>query len=526
MPSVGEAIPPLLAQYGIDTAFGIPGTHAIPLYRGFAAGHQRHILPRHEQGAAFMADGYARVAGKPALCCVITGPGLTNASTGIAQAFSSSTPMLVITPVNERDSLGKGWGRLHEINDQSATIAPVTARSSTAMSASDVPALIADAFDVFRSRRPRPCHIEIPLDLMTEPAGSGWEMRDPSGPPLPTVELVSSAAQLLAGASKPVLIVGGGARHAADAIVNVAERLGVPVVSSFAGKGIISSQHPLSLGSTLSLPGTQALLRDADVVLAVGTEMSEIDAWDRWISIPGKIIRIDIDPHELVSDYPSHVAIEADANAAMTALGEALAGEATRPLPSERLNAAAASDLASIDPLQRRHLDVLDVLRSQLPEDAIVVTDMTQMAYTADRFLAFEQPGCYLGAHGYGTLGFALPAAIGAQLAAPERQVVAIAGDSGVLYTVQEMATAAELNLPITLVLWNNEALGQIRDDMVEAQFPPFAVTPKTPDFQALAQAFGWETHKTEGATGLRDALAAGSARVGPRLIEVCDPIA
>ena len=525
MTTCGEAIPKLLKAYGCEVVFGIPGTHSIELYRGLGDGTLRHILPRHEQGAAFMAEGYARASGKPALCCLITGPGLTNAATGIAEAFSSSVPMLVITPVNARESLGKGWGRLHELTDQSAVAKPFTAFSRTVMSPKEVPELIAEAYSGFASARPRPVHIEIPIDVMTEAAEGDWTPRPPAQPPVVTSDDVAKATNLLATARRPAILAGGGALRAGDEIRSLAEKLGAPVVTSFAGKGILPRGHDLSVGSTISLSGTKKLLGNADVIVAVGTELSEVDAWDSWIDIPGKIIRIDIDPHELDSDYPSAVALLGDAAATLREIIAALPNKLDPQHEGlERADAARKKNNALVDPLQRRHLDVLDVLRRELPPETIFVGDMTQVVYTADRHLEVDHPGHYMGAHGYGTLGYALPTAIGAKIGAPDKPVVALAGDSGVLYTIQEMATAVEQKVPVILYIWNNRALGQIRDDMVSAQIEPFAVLPDPPDFQMIAEGFGWRTDLSSGPDHLAELTKAALAHDGPSLIEVRDP--
>jgi len=523
MTTCGEAIPKLLSEYGADIVFGIPGTHSIELYRGLADGRLKHVLARHEQGAAFMADGYAQIAGRPAVCCFITGPGLTNAATGIAQAYSSSIPMLVITPVNERASLGKGWGRLHELTDQSAVVKPFTAFSETVMSPDELPGLVSRAYEVFQSKRPRPVHIEIPIDVFKEPASGQWTAVLPPPPPGPDSALIGEAVAKLSAASRPVMVVGGGAWGSVGKIEALAERLDAPVASSYAGKGLIGGNHPLSMGGTLSLPGTQEIVGSADVVLAIGTEFSETDAWTSWAPINGDIIRIDIDRHELESDYPSAIAIEADADAAAQALLDELGAGRADNDGAARAGAARASNVADMGPLYRKLAVILADLRAALPDDTIVVGDMTQLIYAANLFMPFEPTGRYLGATGYGTLGYGLPAAIGAKLAAPDRPVAVIAGDSGVLYTIQEMATAVEEKLPIVLYLWNNRALGQIRDDMVEAQIRPFGVLPEPPDFQVMARSFGWTTTLVGQDGDIASLTRQALAHDGPTLIEIRD---
>jgi thiamine pyrophosphate-dependent acetolactate synthase large subunit-like protein len=213
----GEALVRLLQDYGVDTVFGIPGVHTLELYRGLAGNAVRHVQPRHEQGAGFMADGYARASGKPGVCFLITGPGVTNAATAMGQAYSNSVPMLVISSVNARRDLGKGWGRLHEITDQRASTAPLTAFSATALSPADVPDLLARAFDVFQSSRPRPVHIEIPIDVFPLEVTEAWRAAVAAQRPSPPAESLDQAATLLAGAKRPAIVAGGGAIEAGEA---------------------------------------------------------------------------------------------------------------------------------------------------------------------------------------------------------------------------------------------------------------------------------------------------------------------
>lgn len=523
MATCGEAIPKLLKEYGAEIVFGIPGTHSIELYRGLADGRLRHILPRHEQGAAFMADGYAKIARKPGVICVITGPGLTNAATGIAQAYSSSIPMLVITPVNERESLGKGWGHLHELTDQSAVAKPFTAFSKTIMTPEELPGLVASAYEIFETRRPRPAHIEIPIDVMKEPALGDWSAVPPSRTSGPDETLICDAAARLRASTRPFIVIGGGAFSAGSDIQKLAERLDAPVASSVAGKGLIDETHKLALGATLASPGTRAEIAQADIVLAIGTEFSQTDAWSGWPPIHGDIIRIDIDPHELDSDYPSTIAIESDAGQASLVLLRELGNAHVDHDGATHAETAREKNLASLTALECKHVLILKQLRDALPDDTVVVGDMTQLVYTAQHTMPFSSSGRFIGATGYGTLGYALPAGIGAKLGAPERPVAVIAGDSGVLYTIQEMAVAEEENLPIILYLWNNRALGQIRDDMVEAQIRPFAVLPEPPNFQSIARAFGWTATLVGEHGSIADLTAQALLRKGPTLIEIRD---
>ena len=518
----GEAAIDLLEAYGVDTVFGIPGVHTLDLYRGLANTTIRHIAVRHEQGAGFMADGYARVSGRPGVCVLITGPGVTNAATPIGQAFSDSVPMLVLSSVNATADLGRGRGRLHEITDQRAVMAPLTAFSRTVHHADELPQAMADAFDVFASARPRPVHVELPLDVLAARATFRPTRGTAAQRPQPDPQAVSAAARLLEGAKRPVILAGGGTIDCGAAVAALAEKLGAAILLTIAAKGVVPHDHPLCAGATLQLGPTQALLDTADVVVAVGTELSETDCWIERLPIRGRLIRIDLDAATLTRDYPPDVALHADAGAALLALSRAVNGQAN----AAGFKAAEIAELrrrnsTGLMPLQRKHAVVLDALAEALPDDAVLATDMTQIAYTGCHYYRCRYPRSWLHPIGYGTLGYALPAAIGAKLGAPERAVVAVAGDAGFLFTVQELATAVELGLPIVILLWNNDALQQIAEGMTERGIPEVGVRLRNPDFQALAKAFGCHASRPDSLDALKDAVRTAINADGPTLIEV-----
>ena len=523
----GELIVRLLEGYGVDTVFGIPGVHTLELYRGLTTSAIRHILPRHEQGAGFMADGYARISGKPGVCFLITGPGLTNAATAIGQAFSDSVPMLVITSVNERATLGKGLGRLHECDDQKAITAPITAFSATAMSAAEIPGLLAKAFAVFAGSRPRPVHIEIPLDVLDEavPVALAEDCRSLPARPVAAPDEIEAAAGILSKAERPLIIAGGGALEAATPLKSIAEKTGAALFTTIAGKGIIPDDHPLHGGATLCLPMVWDYVADADVILAIGTELAETDFWRDELPITGKIIRVDIDAAKLVDLYPAAVAIQADAARTAAQLDLALP-----PAEQPASDSTAAHDLISLrhslketyEPLQQTHIKVLEAVRAGLPENSFIATDMTQIAYTGNYAWPVSGTRQWLHPTGYGTLGYALPAAIGGAVAAPGQVAVALAGDGGVLYTLPELASAREhLDSPLILLIWNNHALGQIRDDMVARGIQEIAVTPKAPDFQTLAAGFGVAARRPDSLDQLTGEIAEAAARPGVTVIEI-----
>ncbi|MCU1761075.1 5-guanidino-2-oxopentanoate decarboxylase [Pseudomonas sp. 14P_8.1_Bac3] len=521
----GQALVRLLANYGVDTVFGIPGVHTLELYRGLPGSGIRHVLTRHEQGAGFMADGYARVSGKPGVCFIITGPGVTNAATAIGQAYADSIPMLVISSVNHTASLGKGWGCLHETQDQRAITAPITAFSAVALSTDDLPELIARAFAVFDSERPRPVHISVPLDVLAGAISRDWSadvVRRP-GRGLPADAALDEAARRLQQAKRPMIIAGGGALAAGAELQALSERLGAPLFTSVAGKGLLAPDAPLNAGSSLCVQPGWDLIAQADVVLAVGTEMADTDYWRERLPLNGEVIRVDIDSRKFNDFYPCAVALQGDARQTLAAL---LARLPAQVRDSAEAVAAVAGLKAAIraghGALQTLHQNILDRIAAAMPADTFISSDMTQLAYTGNYAFASRNIRSWLHPTGYGTLGYGLPAGIGAKFGAPQRPGLVLVGDGGFLYTVQELATAVEeLDSPLVVLLWNNDALGQIRDDMLSLDIEPVGVLPRNPDFVLLAKAFGCTVNEPQSLDELERDLRRGFAHAGVTLIEL-----
>ena len=361
MATCGEVLVKLLEDYGVEQVFGIPGVHTVELYRGLARSSINHVTPRHEQGAGFMADGYARTSGKPGVCFIITGPGMTNITTAMGQAYADSIPMLVISSVQIRNQLGGGRGKLHELPNQSALVGGVAAFSHTLMSASELPGVLARAFALFQAGRPRPVHIEIPLDVLVEEADDLLASLpvniDRAGA---SPSAVSRMTELLAGAKRPLILAGGGAIDAAAELTELAELLDAPVALTINAKGMLESAHPLLIGSTQSLVATRALVAEADVVLAIGTELAETDydvTFAGGFEIPGKLLRVDIDPDQTVRNYPPHVALVSDSRNAAQALLSALSHKSLAERRNDwgqvraaRLREELAANLGCADP--------------------------------------------------------------------------------------------------------------------------------------------------------------------------------
>jgi 5-guanidino-2-oxopentanoate decarboxylase len=521
----GQALVRLLANYGVDTVFGIPGVHTLELYRGLPGSGIRHVLTRHEQGASFMADGYARVSGKPGVCFVITGPGVTNAATGIGQAYADSIPMLVISSVNQTASLGKGWGILHECQDQRAMTAPITAFSAVALTAEDLPELIARAYAVFDSERPRPVHISVPLDVLSAPVARDWSnevVRRPGRGPASAAALDQAVARLN-GAKRPMIIAGGGALNAAKELNELSTRLAAPLFTSVAGKGLLPPEAPLNAGSTLCVEPGWNLIAEADVVLAVGTEMADTDYWRERLPLNAELLRVDIDSRKFNDFYPCAVALQGDAQQTLRGIVERLPND-IRDASAAVASVAALREAvkANHGALQSIHQAILDRIAAELPPNAFISTDMTQLAYTGNYAFDSAATRSWLHPTGYGTLGYGLPAGIGAKFGAPQRPGLVLVGDGGFLYTAQELATAVEeLDSPLVVLLWNNDALGQIRDDMLGLDIEPIGVLPRNPDFAALGRAFGCTVTQPQNLAELQTDLRLGFKRNGVTLIEL-----
>ena len=521
--TIGCYLVELLAVNGIDTVFGIPGVHNLELYRGLAGSTLRHVLVRHEQGAGFAADGYARLSGRPAAAFTISGPGLTNILTAVGQAYSDSVPLLVVAATPVRASLGKQWGVLHELQDQAALAAGVFGVARAAASAEDVRDDLRVCLASLRTGRPRPAYLEIPLDVLAERT-SLPAARFPDATPLPRAspDMIEAAVRLLDVSARPLVIAGGGARRAGAEIHRLIDKLDCPFVSTAAGKGILPESHPANLGTSLPYRVTRTLVADADVVLAVGTELAETDIYvGLKLPLSGLLIRIDIDRAKLADHYAADVPLWSDAASAVQAIQERLSprrgwqsqigGAAHHRLQLESEFGAAA----------RAPLVALGAIRAALPRDGVVFSDMTQIAYLGNYAFPTDGPGEWFHPSGYGTLGFALPAALGAKIASPARAVLALAGDFGLQFTLNELMTAVDEGVSLPIVVWNNSALGQIRDDMLTCEIPLTGVLGLNPDFVALARAYGSAAERVHHASALTEAIKAAFLRSGPTLIEV-----
>jgi len=532
MASCGEAIVRLLEQHGVTTIFGIPGAHTIDLCRGLADSTIRHISTRHEQGAGFMAHGYARASGTPGVCFVISGPGVTNIATAMGQAYADSVPMLVISGAGSVPSLGMGYGNLHELGHQREATTQFTAFSHTLLRPEQAPEVIAAAYANFSCQRPRPVHIEIPFDVAAQSVDFEPMAWHAPSRPAPQAGAIADAAGLLASARSPVIVLGGGAAHAAAAAREVVELLGAPAVLTINGKGILPFGHSLSLGCNLQYEPVRRLLQEADVVLAVGTEFGETDTWlvGTRPRLGGRLIRVDIDARQLSRAPWSDVGIVSDSGEALTALAKALK---TMPEPLSSVQSTGAETVrvvrekvtacwrADIPAYQR----LFDLISRTLP-DAVLVGDSAQHAYEADHLFEADEPRSYMTATtGYGTLGFALPAAMGAKVGAPQRPVVCLIGDAGMQFTLPELATAVQERIPIVVLVWMNAGYEEIRVLLREQGIAPERFDIDAPDFVMSARGFGCEAVAARSSEDLERLLAHSRQLERPLVVEVSEEV-
>ena len=524
MTTVGEALISLLEAHGVDTVFGIPGVHTVELYRGLARSNIRHITPRHEQGAGFMADGYARASGRPGVAFVITGPGLTNTITAMGQARADSVPMLVISGVNALDTLGKGLGFLHELPDQRGMMEKVALFSQRITEAGELPAALARAFSLFATARPGPVHIEIPIDVMAMSADGLTVASANMKAPAPDPADIAHAVKLAGAARRPLILAGGGAKRAEAPLKRLAERLGAPVVQTANARGLLH-RHVLCVPASPSLKAVRALIAEADLVIAAGTEFgpTEYDMYsDGGFPVPANLVRIDIGDDQLAR-HPASISIRADCGEAIEAL---LAGIDKAPVPvcpdgAERAAAVRNAAFAGIDPAIQAQIRVVETIRDALP-GSIIVGDSTQPIYAANLYYDHDRPaGWFNAATGFGALGFGPPAAIGAALAVPDAPVVCLTGDGGFQFTLPEIGAALDAEAPVIFVVWNNRGYREIETSMRDVGVEPVGVSPEPPDFCTLAQAYGIAAERLSGSNGLTEALQRAKASNRSYLIEI-----
>ncbi|GAA6174890.1 5-guanidino-2-oxopentanoate decarboxylase [Sulfitobacter pacificus] len=515
---LGAQISHMLKDRGVDVIFGIPGVHNQEMYRGIEEAGITHVLARHEQGAGFMADGYARASGKPGVAYVITGPGVCNIMTPMGQAYSDSVPMLVISSC--LDEVAARRGQLHQMKEQQTAAATVCDWSEEARTAAAAYGLIDRAFTEFTSARPRSKHIQVPiaqLEATANPAPAKLAAVQATGyRPADVTQLV----KMLADAQKPLFVFGGGAAQAWKAARQVVSACGAASMSSYAGRGIIQGDAPLNYGACLARGDSATVLAEADLVIAIGTELAEVDLWRPDLGHDGDLVRIDLDPEVLSDPQRASHPMQAEAGAFLKALAaEFPEGRGKTGWQADKVAATRARWRAETDAERPGIVPICDALRDVTPPDTMIYSDMTQFAYVAKEVWDMDRPGHWHHPYGFGTLGYATPAAIGGAVARQGKPTMAIIGDYGFHYTMQELGVAVELGLSLPIILWDNGKLGEIEDSMVRAQIAPNAVVARNPDFVKLAEAFGARAVAPADLAQMQEAVTKAFAADGPTLI-------
>ena len=526
----GQALVAALLREGVDTVFGLPG---VQLDGAFDALYDvqdriRVVHPRHEQAAAYMADGYARTTGRLGTCLVVPGPGLLNASAALATGYACNSPVLCVTGQIQSDLIGVGRGMLHEIPHQLEMVRSVTKHAARAMTPEEVPALVHDAVRHLWEGRVRPVEVEVPPDTLF--ARAEVEALPPAPPrsrPAGDPDRLDQAARLLAGARSPLIFAGGGVLNseAWDELLVLAELLQAPVVMTSNGKGAIDDRHYLAHNTVAAI----ALAPDADVILAVGTRFLE-PATARWRLEPGRtVVQLDVDPEEVGRNYAPTVGIVADAKAGLVALTERVGRHAdarSRPSRRDELTALKRDVEAKINAIQPQ-TDLALAIRAELPEEGIVVSEMTQIGYWSNLGYPVYRPRTFITPGYQGTLGYGFPTALGVKVGNPAAPVVSVNGDGGFGFALNELATMARHGIAVVTVVFDDGAYGNVRRIQQEQMGGRLIASDLTnPDFVRLAEAFGIVGRRANDAAALRVHLREAIVAGEPTLIHVpVDPM-
>jgi len=527
MMSGGEAIVQSLLQNDVDTVFGIPGAQTYPIFDALARVQSRirTIGARHEQAAAYMAFGYAKSLGCPGVYSVVPGPGVLNTMAALCTAWGANVPVLCLTGQIPREAMGKLRGHLHELPDQIATLKTLTKWSVRIERASDAPEIINEAFRIMSSGRPGPVSVEMCWDDMAQNEMVGILPRAEIDP-LPPVKKseIESAVKLIRNANNPIILVGSGALHASDAVLELAEVLQAPVGAFRGGRGVVSEDHELGVSSVAA----HDLWRDSDVLIGIGTRLEM--PYMRWSNpmgavvnplAPPHLIRIDIDPLEMTRLVP-HAGIIADSNEGTRALTKELKAHykprATALSDIAHSNEWANEKVQEIKP----HVDYLKVIREALPRDGFFVEEISQIGFASQFAFPVYEPRTYVTCGFQGNLGFGFQAALGVKAGNPDKVVISVTGDGGFMFGVQELATAAQENIGLITIIMNNSAFANVRRDMRRIyKRPPIGSDLQNPDFIALSEAFGIKAYPVEDPAGLKIALETAIKEGGPAVIEV-----
>jgi acetolactate synthase-1/2/3 large subunit len=509
-----------LARWGVTDLFGMPGSHSTAIYDAIvSAGAIRTILVRNEQAAAFAADGYARVTGRPGVVCTTAGPGATNALSGVAECWADSVPILLLAGHVNATTLDQECGNYHEV-DLDAIFRPVTAWCGTVRRVDQIAAFLVRAFEAMTWGRPRPAALFLPQDLMRARCLVSADLLAAAPRPEPSVPAaaIARAAAMLASSERPIILAGGGSlwAGAGEEIKALAQRLDAPIVTTLNAKGLLDERDLLSLGHARSARA-RVVLPHADLMLAVGCRFTEVMTDWRRLPVPRTLIQIDLDPVQLGMNYPVALGVVADARAALRALLAAIPPGTTPSRWGTLLDDARAARPARPEWL-------IDSLREALPGEVPVFTDACEMGYRMQTDWIAHGPRRFFYPSNYITLGWAFPAAVGAAVALGGGPVVSLSGDGGFVMTAQELVTAARYRLKVIALVHNDSTYGAIKNIQKGVHASRFVdVDLNNPDFVQLAAAHGVPGRRAEDPEQLRAAVAEALDRSGPSLIEIPD---
>ncbi|MFN0154057.1 MAG: thiamine pyrophosphate-binding protein [Gaiella sp.] len=521
----GDVVAESLVALGADTVFGLPGVHALPIWEGMRSTPLRVLGFRQELNAAFAADGFARVTGRPTPLVVSTGPGALMTLGALMESATAFVPVVVLSSQIDSAAIGKGRGELHETPDQPSSFRHLVKWTGRAGSVDEIPEVLAEAWRRAGTAPSGPVYVEIPFDVLQAPAPGALPGLDgsPQRLPLPPGEEIEAVAALLAAAERPLIVAGGGAVRsgAGDLVLELAERLGAPVATTYTGKGAVPERHPLALGSTWDDRPFLDLVEDADLVLVVGSWLGYELTGSGTLKPRGTVVQIDAAPERLGLNLPA-TSLAGDARAVAAALLEAL--PAGRPRGGAAQVAAVRERIAGGLATQGRELELglLETISSTLAPGMPAAWDSTILAYTAGWYLRAEDPAQFLYPAGSSTLGYGFPAALGA--AAALGKALTVAGDGGFQYSVSELATARQYDLDVALLLVDDGGYGILREYQDGAGFPHAGVDLRHPDFVALAEAYGVPARRTTRAAVTAD-LAWALGVEGPAVVVLSEKL-
>lgn len=522
----GEAIVRAVEANGVDTVFGLPGAQIYPLFDALKrSSNIRTIISRHEQGAGYMAMGYAKATGRPGAFSVVPGPGVLNTTAALCTAMGCNTPVICLTGQIMSEFLGVGRGHLHELADQAGTLRTLIKHADHISDVAATSAQVNEAFRVMQSGRPGPVSVEMCWDTMAR----SWDVEIAAGNsridrPAIDDDAIDQAAKLIASAKNVMIMSGGGAQHASEEVTELASMLGAAATSFRSGRGVVSEDADIGVSSAAA----HRLWSDTDLLIGIGSRLEM--QYMRWLDMAKyvgappasspKLIRIDIDPTEMGRLTPD-VAIVADAKEATRALIDRVASVGFTAGDSDRIASAKHAANDAIQEIQPE-MAYLDVIRDVLPRDGFFVEELCQVGFTSYFGFPIYEPRTYVTPGFQGTLGFGFPTAIGVKAACPDRAVVSVTGDGGFMFGMPELASAVQQNIGLVTVLFNNRSFGNVRRDQ-QTNFDGrlLGADLDNPDFMQLAESFGADGVRVDSPNALRPALARAIDNDRPAIIEV-----